>query len=234
MGRVPDRIFCEIISYVQTLRDVKKMEQRSIFLYPARKGLSPLAIHDNLVTTLGADAMSHSSVTCYLRDAVFASSNPPTPLSEPEAQFDNCDHAILLALAEQPFASVRELSRLIHLPRTTVHRRLTKSLAFRVRHLRWVPHLLSHSQKSDCLTLSQELLPMLERQKQRSWHDIVTLDESWFYINTDHEPIWLRPDGEIPEIERRLFLFNGIFFKAAGSIGGPTGSDGIRGKLTIY
>jgi predicted cupin superfamily sugar epimerase len=45
---------------------------------------------------------------------------------------------------------------------------------------------------------------MLERQKQRSWHDIVTLDESWFYLNTDHELIWLQPDGEIPERERRM------------------------------
>jgi hypothetical protein len=46
---------------------------------------------------------------------------------------------------------------------------------------------------------------MLERQKQRSWHDIVTLDESWFYLNlnTDHELMWLQPDGEIPKRERR-------------------------------
>jgi hypothetical protein len=90
------------------------MEQRSIVLYLARKGLSPLAIHDDLMTTLGADAdadaVSYSSVTCYLREAVFASCNQPTPLPEPEAQFDDCDHTILLALAEEPFASVRELS----------------------------------------------------------------------------------------------------------------------------
>jgi hypothetical protein len=39
-------------------------------------------------------------------------------------------------------------------------------------------HLLSYSQKLDRMTLSQELLPMLEGQKQQSWHDIVTLDES--------------------------------------------------------
>jgi hypothetical protein len=63
-------------------------------------------------------------------------------LPEPEAQFDDCDHTILLALADQPFASVRELSRFTHRPRTTVQRRSTKSLRFRVRHLRWVSHLL--------------------------------------------------------------------------------------------
>jgi hypothetical protein len=77
------------------------MEQRSIVLYLARKGLSPLAIHDDLVTTLGADAdadaVNYSSMTRYLRDAVFASSNPPTPLPEPEAHFDDCDHAIMLS-----------------------------------------------------------------------------------------------------------------------------------------
>jgi hypothetical protein len=108
MGRVPDPIFCAIMGSVQTLRDVKKMEQRSIVLYLARKGLSPFAIHDDLATTLGADAESYSFVTSYLRDAVFSSSNPPTTLPESEAQFDDCDHAILLALAEQPFSLVRE------------------------------------------------------------------------------------------------------------------------------
>jgi hypothetical protein len=97
MGRVPDRIFCEIIGYVHTFRDVKKREQRSIVLYLARKGLSPLAIHDDLVTTPGADAVSYCSVTRDLRAAVFASSNPPTPLPEPEARFDHCDHAIVLS-----------------------------------------------------------------------------------------------------------------------------------------
>jgi hypothetical protein len=120
------------------------MEQQSIVLYLARKRLSPLAIHDDIVTTLGADAdaVSYSSVTRYLRAVVLVSFNPLTSLPEPEAQFDDCDHTILLSPADQPFASVRELSRLTHLPRITVHWRLTKSLGFHVRHLRWVPHLL--------------------------------------------------------------------------------------------
>jgi histone-lysine N-methyltransferase SETMAR len=43
---------------------------------------------------------------------------------------------------------------------------------------------------------------MLERQGRQSWHDIVTLDESWFYLHTYHELIWAQPDAEIPERER--------------------------------
>jgi hypothetical protein len=43
---------------------------------------------------------------------------------------------------------------------------------------------------------------MLEHQERRSWHDIVTLDESWFYLHTDHELIWAQANAEIPERER--------------------------------
>jgi histone-lysine N-methyltransferase SETMAR len=30
----------------------------------------------------------------------------------------------------------------------------------------------------------------------------VTLDKSWFYLNTDHEFIWLQPNAEVPEREK--------------------------------
>jgi hypothetical protein len=30
---------------------------------------------------------------------------------------------------------------------------------------------------------------MLEVQRDRTWYDIVTLDESWFYLSTDYELI---------------------------------------------
>jgi hypothetical protein len=59
--------------------------------------------------------------------------------------------------------------------------------------------------KLDGVTLSQELLSMLKRQKQRSWHDIVTLNDSWFYLNTEHKLLWFQPDEKICEKERRTF-----------------------------
>jgi histone-lysine N-methyltransferase SETMAR len=40
---------------------------------------------------------------------------------------------------------------------------------------------------------------MLQHQKDRAWHDIVTFDE--FYFTTDHEPIWLPEGTEAPERE---------------------------------
>jgi hypothetical protein len=42
---------------------------------------------------------------------------------------------------------------------------------------------------------------MLESEKRRAWHDIITLDESWFYFRPDHELIWFQPGEEVPAKE---------------------------------
>jgi hypothetical protein len=148
-----------------TFDDAKKYGAKINCALPRQKGLQPLAIHRDITATLGAEAVGYSSMTRYLRDPVLFSSNPVPALPEQECQPDDCGQAILRALAEQPFPLIRELSRLTQLPRTTVHTRLTQSLGFRVRHLGWVPHRLSHSRKLNGVTLSQELLSVLERQK---------------------------------------------------------------------
>jgi hypothetical protein len=49
-----------------------------------------------------------------------------------------------------------------------------------------VLHLLSEAQKVKLVELSLSLLWMLEVQEQRAWHEVATLDESWFYCSTDH------------------------------------------------
>jgi hypothetical protein len=69
----------------------------------------------------------------------------------------------------------------------TVYCRLTQSPGFVARHLRWVPHALSDAQKGERINLSRRLLRMLEVQRDRAWHGIVTLDESWFYLSAHYE-----------------------------------------------
>jgi hypothetical protein len=86
------------------------MDQQLIVLYLARKGLSAVVIHDDLVATLGAEAVNYPSVARHLREAIFASSNPPDPLPPPVHLLVVSDSAVLLALDDQPFASIRELS----------------------------------------------------------------------------------------------------------------------------
>jgi hypothetical protein len=82
------------------------------------------AIHDNLVRTLGKDAVAYSTVTKDARSAQFSSRREATPPEAPDVERSPVNEAILTGIAEFPFpfSPVRELSRRICLPRSTVHR----------------------------------------------------------------------------------------------------------------
>jgi hypothetical protein len=116
------------------------MDQRSICLFLAMKGLSARDVHNELVAVLGPDAIVYLTVTSSLRQRKF-----PTISSEPsdEPPTTIIDDAILNALDKQPFASVKELTKFTCISTTTVYRHLTRSLEFIVKHPRWVPHTLT-------------------------------------------------------------------------------------------
>jgi hypothetical protein len=127
--------------------------------------LAAVTIFEDLVATLGTEATGCPSITRYPREAKFATSNPEVIFAEPIREHDNYSQTILLAFDEQPFASVRQLARLTHLPRTALHRRLPQLLGFSVRHLSWVPHRLSDAQKSNRVDLSRALRSVLRTQQ---------------------------------------------------------------------
>jgi hypothetical protein len=114
------------------------------------KGMALDGIHDDLVRTLGKDAVAYSTVTKYARSAQIYGRKEATPLEAPDMERSPVDEATLTALAEFPFpfSSVRELSWGICLPRSTVHLHphLTQLLGFTVGHLRWIPNFLTAEQ----------------------------------------------------------------------------------------
>jgi hypothetical protein len=113
------------------------MDQKPIVLYLRMKEVALDGIHDDLVRTLGKDAVAYSTVTKYVRSAQFSGRKEATPPEAPDMERSPVDEAILAALAEFPFSSVRELSRRTCLLRSIVHQHwhLTQSLHFTVRHL---------------------------------------------------------------------------------------------------
>jgi hypothetical protein len=101
---------------------------------------------------------------------------------------------------------VRELSRRICLPRSTVHRHqhLMQSLRCTVQHLRWVPHVLTAEQKQIRVQMVIELLQVLSVQSTPQWHHIVTLDESCIYLFSEHDRMWTAPGEIVVDRERHI------------------------------
>jgi hypothetical protein len=126
-----------------------------------------MEIDNDLGATLDCNAMGSSSATRFLREAKFPSPNPFVTFSKENLCLDDSNEALLLALTEQSFISIRQLSGPTHLPPTMVYRRLMQSLRFHVGHLRSVPHRLTRAQKWDRVELLWQLLSMFEIQRVR-------------------------------------------------------------------
>jgi hypothetical protein len=193
--------FEAIERYHTPVRIGNKMDQRSIVLSFAMKGVPGMEIDNDLGAPLGFDVIGCRTVTHFLHKAKFPPSNPPISLSEENPGFDESNEAIFRAFTEHPLASIHQSLRLTHLLPTLVYRQLTQFFGFHVRYLRWIPHQLSDSQKSDRVERSRQFLCMFEIQRVRCRHDIVTLDEFWFHLSIDDEIIWLQSDEKVPEAE---------------------------------
>jgi hypothetical protein len=160
------------------------------------------------VAALGCDAVAYSSATHYLYEARCLHSDEEPLSVEISMVIDDADQAILFALGQNPFALVQQLSRLTDLSSTTIYPRFTQSLGCTARHLQCVPHALSDGESADQTNLSLQLFATLDVARDRAWHDIVTLDESWFYLSTDHAFIWLARDDTLPERRRYMVQSN--------------------------
>jgi hypothetical protein len=178
------------------------MNQKPIVLYLRMKGMVLDAIHDDLLRTLGKHVVTYSTVTKYVRRTHFSGRKEATPPEAPDVERSPVDEGVLTALAEFPFSSVRELSRRIYLPRSTVHWHLTQSLHFTVQHLRWGPRFLTTKQKQIRVQMAIELLQVLSVQSTRQWYNIVTLDGSWIYLFSEHDLMWTAPREIVVDRER--------------------------------
>jgi hypothetical protein len=115
------------------------MDEKAIVLYLHMRGMWLDAIHEDL-----------------LREK-FLPKNDGSPSQPVIVEPGPVDQEISIALPDGPFSSVRELSQLTCLPRSTVHSHLTDSLRFRIQHLRWIPDLANAEEKRIRVNMAGEL-----------------------------------------------------------------------------
>jgi hypothetical protein len=173
------------------------MDQKPIVLYLRMKGMALDAIHDNLVRTLGKDAVAYSMVIKYTRSAQFSSRKEATLLEAPDLERSPVDEAILTGISEFPCylfvcarAFAEHLSSEIHRAPAPAPDAIT-SLHGEIS-LMDLP-FLTVEQKQIRVQMAIGLLQVLSVQNTRHWYDIVTLDESWIYLFSEHDLMWTAP-----------------------------------------
>jgi hypothetical protein len=125
-----------------------QIEQKSVVLFMRVTSLSKKATDHELVAVLQENAVSYLSATRFSKKAVLGLNSEDVSSSPNDDGLDEVKEVILLALSDEPFSSIQQIARRICVPKSIVSRRLADSLPFAIRHLHWVPHKLSDSQKA--------------------------------------------------------------------------------------
>jgi hypothetical protein len=170
------------------MQESQKNTHREVAEIGAKKGLSATAIHRDLEETLGPEAVADSTVTMYLRTLSFRGKTEEEEIGDHDQPLDEVDDddATLNAHADKPFSTAR--TGTAHVPIQNYGASASHVFPWLYRS----PSSLGASpgHKAKRFALSRELLSMLDQEETRGWHNIITLDESWFDLCTDHELIW--------------------------------------------
>ena len=93
---------------------------------------------------------------------------------------------IVSTFAKGQFSSAREMHRCTGVPLSTICYNLNQS-GMRNVHFRKVPYILSEEMKALRVEYSQTMLDILKKQKQHNFMDILTMDETiWFVWSILH------------------------------------------------
>jgi hypothetical protein len=178
---------------------VISMDQQSIVTYLRLKGLNTVEIHDDRQATLKGEAKSYRTVTYHLRKPSFSSAKTHQPSESPAPILNESDEAILRTFLKSLSHRCRSLRAepTDTLPRSTTTSRTSLGSSFDIfaeshifcRKLTSTLGYNFHLNSSRCSST----------RKDRAWHGIVILDESWFCFAIDNERIWLPEETEAPE-----------------------------------
>jgi hypothetical protein len=108
-----------------------KMDLESRLLYLNKKDLAAIAIKH----VLGESTVRYLPVTHHLRKQSFADSSTLPPEDREIRGPETIDNAILQALDEQPFASLRQIAKRILVP-ISIRHRLVSKMAYPLKYCR--------------------------------------------------------------------------------------------------
>jgi hypothetical protein len=147
-------------------------------------------MHDRLLRAFQDDAYTISSVYEWIR--VFRTERTIVLDGRwaERSRFHHIDSKSLSLFTENTFHSVGALAHELGLFLSTVYDRLVNVLGSSLRHARSVPHLLTEELKAQRISMSIEMLRILQAQELMNFAEGVTGDESLFFLEYSRNRVW--------------------------------------------
>jgi histone-lysine N-methyltransferase SETMAR len=148
-------------------------------------------------------------------------------LSGGRPRLDHFETQILELLNDNPYYSLRRMSSILKLSKETLKRIIHEKLGMKKVSTRWVPHILTQDQMQARVEQAQLMKGILLKNKQYGFLNIVTGDESWFYLFYPPSSKWIKKEEDRPVMESMSHLSKKVMVTICFS------STGLRHLFTL-
>jgi hypothetical protein len=126
---------------------IMELEQGCVINFFSDEGMPGLQIVERLRQLYGEDALSRTQVYFWINEVQLGRTDLDTIASPGRERDESLAAVIAGKLDAHPHFSARKLAQSLGIAVSTICRYLTEVLGMKCRHLRWVPHTLTHAQK---------------------------------------------------------------------------------------
>ena len=204
-------------------------EHRAYIKIRSLLGDTPRNIFNDLSRVYGSEACSESTVKKWslrFREGRESIKDDPRAGRPITATTSNNISLVSKIIEEYPHITIESIANHLDLSSGAVYEILSLHLGLRKLCSRWVPHLLSESQKNVRLNSAKSLLKVYGHCDKRRLFEICTGDETWIRfsepVRKEQNKVWLPKGAAPPAIPRpdhwgRKVMYT-IFFDAHGPV----------------
>lgn len=202
---------------------------RAMIFYDYKRQLGYQQSHENLTAAFGDAAPSLSAVSHWFREfrrgreLLEDEARPGRPAEA--ACSENVDRVASLIQSNRNI-TYREIQEEVKIGSSAVNTILHKHLGVRKLASRWIPHLLSESQKQDRVDWCKFMLQKFDGGASKQVAYIVTGDESWVYSydpeTKQQSSVWVFEDEDLPtkvirgrSVNKKMIA---VFFRRSGPV----------------
>lgn len=183
-----------------------KNEKRTVIKYLFLKGMSSKDIHDDMLRTLGTNAVSYSTVKSWIaefkRGRISTRDDARTGRPKDATTTENMQ-AVEKLLNKDRRLTIRHIAETTGINSSTVYHIVTEDLCMRKVSARWVPRMLTAAQTKTRADICEDLLGRLQAEPESFFDRIVTQDETWVHHfdpeSKSQSMMWKHMDSPTPK-----------------------------------
>lgn len=173
----------EVIKYNISVTMDKK-ELRAVIKYLYLKKLKPKEIHQDIITTLGEDSVSYSTIKKWSSEFKKGRNSIEDDPRCGRPRFSSSNEMvqnILKIIMNDRRICIRRIADILKIGKSVVSEVITNEMGMNKVCARWVPKNLSPEQKLNRLRTSKENLGLFQQNKELFIQKFITMDETWVH-----------------------------------------------------